>query len=106
MTTAERWRIRGVGGLFYEDYRIHDEADWFYLTALPYFIRSRRPPATSSSMANRSAGALPAQDLSYYPPTPNNPNVRPLGTPSSTTSRAVTSKKPRTHPWTSIWSPR
>jgi iron complex outermembrane receptor protein len=37
VTTPADWRIRGVGGLFYESYRIQDQGDWFYLTALPYF---------------------------------------------------------------------
>ena len=35
-TPADR-RIRGIGGLFYEDYKLQDQVDWFYLTALPYF---------------------------------------------------------------------
>ena len=37
MSTPGDWRIRGIGGLFYENYRIQDQTDWFYLTALPYF---------------------------------------------------------------------
>jgi len=37
LSTANEGRIRGVGGLFYENYRIQEQSDWFYLTALPYF---------------------------------------------------------------------
>src|SRR6202035_5868675 len=37
LSTPADWRIRGVGGLFYENYRIQEQVDWFYLTALPYF---------------------------------------------------------------------
>jgi iron complex outermembrane receptor protein len=37
LSTPADWRIRGVGGLFYEKYQIQEQVDWFYLTALPYF---------------------------------------------------------------------
>ncbi len=37
MSTPGDWRIRGIGGLFYENYQIQEQIDWFYLTALPYF---------------------------------------------------------------------
>jgi len=37
LTTPANWRLRGVGGLFYEDTRIQEQTDWLYLTALPYF---------------------------------------------------------------------
>jgi iron complex outermembrane receptor protein len=36
-------RVRGVGGLFFENYQIEEQVDWFYLTALPYF-RPIGPP--------------------------------------------------------------
>ena len=37
VSTPGDWRIRGIGGLFYENYQIQEQVDWFYLTALPYF---------------------------------------------------------------------
>jgi iron complex outermembrane recepter protein len=37
LSTPDDARVRAVGGLFYENYRIQDQGDWFYLTALPYF---------------------------------------------------------------------
>ena len=37
MSTPGEGRIRGIGGLFYENYQIQDQVDFFYLTALPYF---------------------------------------------------------------------
>src|SRR6202163_3560611 len=45
LSTPDDWRVRGVGGLFYEDYKIQDQGDWFYLTALPYF-NPIGPPTT------------------------------------------------------------
>ena len=45
LSTPDKWRIRGVGGLFYENYKIQDQGDWFYLTALPYF-NPIGPPTT------------------------------------------------------------
>jgi outer membrane receptor protein involved in Fe transport len=57
LSTPDEWRIRGIGGLFYENYRLQDQVDFFYLTALPYF-NPIGPPAGVTS---------------------NNPNVRPPG---------------------------
>jgi hypothetical protein len=30
LSTPDDWRIRGIGGLFYEKYEIHENTDWFY----------------------------------------------------------------------------
>jgi len=57
ISTPDDWRIRAIVGLFYEKYRIEDQGDWFYLSALPYF-NPVGPPTGSTS---------------------NNPNVRALG---------------------------
>jgi iron complex outermembrane receptor protein len=85
-TSAER-RIRGVGGLFYEDYRIQDQGDWFYLTALPYF-NPIAPPTGYYLLAGRvlsgqeayqaDAAGTPATFMTGTV-TSNNPNVRTLG---------------------------
>ena len=82
LTTPDDWRLRGVGGLFYEDYRIQDQTDWFYLTALPYF--SPIAPPTGYFVLNGKVvctcqpepGAVFVPGL---PSTSNNPNVRPPG---------------------------
>jgi len=34
---ADDWRIRAIGGLFWEKYQIQEQVDWFYETATPYF---------------------------------------------------------------------
>jgi iron complex outermembrane receptor protein len=74
--------VRGVGGAFYEDYRIHDQADWFYLTALPYF-NPIAPPSGYYRLNGRvlSAGSQYGTNAVFVPApvTSNNPNVRPLG---------------------------
>lgn len=69
LSTPDEWQIRGVGGLFYEDYKIHDQGDWYYLTALPYF--SPIGPPTGYFTGNDT--------FVPYPVTSNNPNVRALG---------------------------
>ena len=33
LSTPDDWRLRAIGGLFWEDYRIHENADWFYKSA-------------------------------------------------------------------------
>ncbi len=62
-------RIRGIGGLFYENYQIQDQVDWFYLTALPYF--NPIGPPTGYYTPNGVFVSAPV--------TSNNPNIRPLG---------------------------
>jgi iron complex outermembrane receptor protein len=86
MSTPDDWRIRGIGGLFYEDYRIQEQVDFSYLTALPYFTPVGPPTGyytlngstiqpNGSPVQFNTLGAvfLPAPVTSY------NPNVRPLG---------------------------
>jgi iron complex outermembrane recepter protein len=69
LSTPADWRIRGVGGLFYEDYSLQNQVDWFYLTALPYF--NPIAPPTGYYASNGAFISAPV--------TSNNPNVRPLG---------------------------
>jgi outer membrane receptor protein involved in Fe transport len=69
LSTPADWRIRGVGGLFYESYQLQNQADFFYLTALPYF--NPIGPPTGYYTPN---GVFVSSSV-----TSNNPNVRPLG---------------------------
>jgi iron complex outermembrane receptor protein len=87
LTTPDDWRIRGIGGLFYEKYRIQEQVDWFYLTALPYFQPIGPPTGyytLNGSPLQPSGGAVyfdPTQPVVFVPSpaTSNNPNVRPPG---------------------------
>lgn len=85
LSTSSESRVRGLGGLFYEDYQIEEQVDWMYLTALPNF-HAIGPP-TGYFTLNGSA-VLPngAPVYSYSDPavvfvpapvTSNNRNVRP-----------------------------
>ena len=56
LSTPDDWRVRGIGGLFYEKFSIHENTDWFYGTS-PNFVPIAPPPGVTS----------------------NNPAVRPLG---------------------------
>jgi iron complex outermembrane recepter protein len=79
LSTPDDWRIRAVGGLFYEDYKIYDQGDWFYLTALPYFYPLAPP---TGYYAINGQQVCPCQSGAVFVPGPvtlNNPNVRPLG---------------------------
>jgi iron complex outermembrane recepter protein len=69
VSTPADWRIRAIGGLFYEDYKIQDQTDWFYITALQYF--NPIGPPTGYRTANGTFVSLPV--------TSNNPGVRPPG---------------------------
>ena len=79
-------RIRGIGGLFYEDYQIQEQTDWLYLTALPYFNPIGPPTGYYSLNGSKLQpnGSLvtystPGAVFVPSPVTSNNPNVRPLG---------------------------
>src|ERR1700722_9175722 len=86
VSTPGDWRIRGIGGLFYENYRIQEQVDFFYLTALPYFNPIGPPTGyyTLNGSTVQSNGSpftffTPGAVLVPAPVTSNNPNVRPLG---------------------------
>jgi iron complex outermembrane receptor protein len=81
-STPGDWRIRGIGGLFYENYKIQDQVDFFYGTALPYF-HPIGPPTGYYEVNGKevlTCGCAPIGAVFVSdPPTVNNPNVRPLG---------------------------
>ena len=76
-TTPGTWRLRGLGGLFYEHYTIQDQGDWSYLTALPYF----NPIGPPTGYYTLNGNVVPGPGPTFVPGgvTSNNPNVRPLG---------------------------
>jgi iron complex outermembrane receptor protein len=80
VSTPDHWRVRGVGGLFYEDYIIQDRTDWFYLTALPYF--NQVAPPTGYWLLNGKqvcGGCNPGAVFVPGPVTSIDPDVRPPG---------------------------
>jgi outer membrane receptor protein involved in Fe transport len=80
VSTPDYWRARGVGGLFYEDYLIQTQADWFYLTALPYFNPIAPPTGFWSFDGQQSCTCNPyATFVPDRPVTSINPSARPAG---------------------------
>jgi iron complex outermembrane receptor protein len=86
VSTPGDWRIRAVGGLFFEKYQIQDQVDWFYLTALPYF--NPVGPPTGYYTLNGSTVQPNGRPVMYNTPgavfvpspvTSINPSSRPLG---------------------------
>jgi iron complex outermembrane receptor protein len=51
VSTPDDWRLRGIGGLFWEDFSIHEQADWLYKTA-PGFAPLVPPPGATSNNPN------------------------------------------------------
>jgi len=86
VSTPNDWRLRGIGGLFYENYQIQEQTDWFYLTALPYF-HPIGPPTGYFSLNGSTylpngtlvPGDTPGRVFVPAPVTSINPNIRPLG---------------------------
>jgi outer membrane receptor protein involved in Fe transport len=63
LSTPDDWRVRAIGGLFWEDYAIHEQADWYYGTS-PYFVPVAPPPtATSNNPGVRPAGNVFFDDI-------------------------------------------
>ena len=56
LSTPDDWRLRAIGGVFWEDYTIHEQTDYYY-GSNPNLV-PLAPPANATN---------------------NNPNVRPLG---------------------------
>jgi iron complex outermembrane recepter protein len=79
LSTPDDWRLRGIGGLFYENYRIQDQVDWFYLTALPYFTPIGPPTGYYSLNGVEVPPGTNGATFVPGPATANNPNIRPLG---------------------------
>ena len=86
LSTSTEGRFRGIGGLFYENYRIQEQVDWSYLTALSNF--NPIGPPTGFYTLNGSPflpnGALvpfyePGAVFALSPATSINPNPRPPG---------------------------
>src|SRR5580700_9821255 len=85
-STPGDWPIRSIGGLFYEDYQIHDQVDFFDLTALPYFNPIGPPTGYytlngSRLLPNGNPVTFFTPDATFVPGrvTSNDPNVRPPG---------------------------
>ncbi len=80
LSTPADWRIRGIGGVFYENYQIQDQVDWFYLTALPYFNPIGPPTGYYVLNGKVICGCMPSgATFVPGPSTSINPSVRPLG---------------------------
>lgn len=109
VSTPSNWRIRGIGGLFYEKYEIQDQVDFFYLTALPYFNPIAPPTGYytlngSTVLPNGSAVQFftPGAVFVPAPVTSNNSNIRPLGDGFFNDITRGYTRRPPTHPSTSI----
>ena len=46
LSTPDDWRVRAIGGVFWENYVIHEQTDWLYKTA-PGFTDIGPPPGAS-----------------------------------------------------------
>ncbi len=86
VSTPGDWRVRGIGGLFYENYQIQEQTDWFYLTALSAFTPIGPPTGYytlngSPLLPNGTPVPYNQQGAVFVPApvTSINPNVRPLG---------------------------
>jgi outer membrane receptor protein involved in Fe transport len=51
LSTPDDWRVRAIGGIFWEKQTFHEEADWLYKTA-PGFTAVAPPPGVTSNNPN------------------------------------------------------
>jgi outer membrane receptor protein involved in Fe transport len=49
MSTPDDWRVRAIGGLFFENFLIQDISDWYYRAPGAGFIPLIAPPASSAN---------------------------------------------------------
>ena len=88
LSTPDDWRVRALGGLFQENYKIEEQVDWLYKTATDYFTLIAPPLGyfTQNGSVLQGPGDphpgkpvtynLPGAVFVYDPATSNNPNVR------------------------------
>ncbi len=83
LSTPDDWRVRALGGLFYEDYKINEVVDWLYKSATDYF--GVIEPPTGYYTLNGSPllpdghpvrFSTPGAVLVPLTPSVNNPNAR------------------------------
>jgi iron complex outermembrane receptor protein len=79
LTTPADRRLRALGGLFFENYSVQDQTDWFYLTALPYFNPIAPPTGYFSLDGQAVPRGTPHAVFVPLGVTVNNPSVRPPG---------------------------
>ncbi len=74
-------RLRAVGGLFYERFKIYDQGDWLYLTATSSFNQIAPPTGYWSANGVHGCPCSLDEGATFTPAsvTLNNPNVRPPG---------------------------
>src|SRR5215469_10352556 len=92
LSTPDDWRLRGVGGLYYENYQIYEQVDWLYATAAsssPQFLAPIGPPTgyytlngsvflpNGFPVTHGTPGAV--FNPTGVPAGINNPNIRPPG---------------------------
>ncbi len=51
LSTPDDWRLRAIGGIFWENYLVHEQTDWLYKTA-PGFTNVGPPPGASVNNPN------------------------------------------------------
>jgi iron complex outermembrane receptor protein len=52
LSTPDDWRIRAIGGLFWEDFLVQDISDWYYRAPGAGFIPLIAPPTSSANNHN------------------------------------------------------
>jgi iron complex outermembrane receptor protein len=63
LSTPDDWRLRAIGGIYWENYTIYDQSNWAYGTS-PNFEPIAPPPgATSNDPSPRPPGQVYLQDI-------------------------------------------
>jgi outer membrane receptor protein involved in Fe transport len=63
LSTPDEWRLRALGGVYWENYTIHDDANWSYGSS-PNFVPIAPPPGvTANDPTPRPAGNVYLQDI-------------------------------------------
>jgi outer membrane receptor protein involved in Fe transport len=75
ISTPDDWRLRAIGGLYWEQYTIHDTVDWYYRSPdMPFGDLS--PPTQFCVNAQGQPTQYGEGTCIPYPVTSNNPNTR------------------------------
>ncbi len=63
LSTPDEWRVRALGGVYWENYTIYDESNWSYGSS-PHFVPIAPPADVTANDPNpRPAGVVYTQDI-------------------------------------------
>ena len=66
VSTPDDWRIRAIGGLFYEDFLVQDQSDWLYKTTPNGIYGTSFNPLQAPASSSANNHKVRAESVAFY----------------------------------------